>query len=133
MTSKKELIIKAFSEMNISLLEVTLDDDKYYHNGLDKKSFIDKISDVFDKFKQAKDTVLIPHKGKCNRGNCSAKEKCTGFSFVGNVSNNGINLNFEEGEHTYINIRRCPDFKIDDERVKPISNLEIEYFDDLRL
>lgn len=39
MTSKKELIIKAFSEMNISLLELTLKDDGKYHNSLTKESY----------------------------------------------------------------------------------------------
>ena len=133
MTSKKELIIKAFSEMNISLLEVTLDENKYYHNGLDKKSFIDKIRDVFDKFKKAKDTMLIPYTGKCMGGNCYPKGKCAGFSFIGNFSSNGINLNFEEGEDNYLNIKRCNDFKIDNKIVKPISNFTIEEFDDLRI
>jgi hypothetical protein len=133
MTSKKELIIKAFSEMNISLLEVTLDENKYYHNGLDKKSFIDKISDVFDKFKKAKDTMLIPYTGKCMGGNCYTKGNCTGFSFVGNFSNNGINLNFEAGVEDYFNIQRCHNFKIDNKIVKPISNFPIEEFDDLRI
>jgi hypothetical protein len=133
MTSKKELIIKAFSEMNISLLEVTLDDNRKYHNSLTKESFIDKISDVFDRFKEAKDTTLISYTGKCNGGNCHAKGKCIGFSFVGNVSNNGINLNFEEGENDYLNIQRCHDFKIDNKKIKPISNFPILEFDDLRI
>jgi hypothetical protein len=133
MISKKELIIKAFSEMNISLLEVTLDENKYYHNGLDKKSFINKIRDVFDKFKKAKDTKLIPYTGKCNGGHCYAAGRCIGFSFVGNFSNNGINLNFEEGEDNYLNIQRCHDFKIDNKSIKPISNFSIEEFDDLRI
>lgn len=133
MTSKKELIIKAFSEMNISLLELTLNDDGKYHNSLTKESFIDKISDVFDRFKKAKDTKLIPYPGRCMGGNCYAKGKCTGFSFVGNFSNNGINLNFEEGEDNYLNVQRCHDFKIDNKSVKPISNFPIEEFDDLRI
>ncbi len=132
MTQKKELIIKAFSEMNISLLEMTLDDDKRYHLGLDKKSFIEKISDVFDRFKKAKDTVLIPYEGKCNGGNCYAKgKKCIGFSFVGNFSNNGINLLFEDGEDDYYNIQRCHSFNIENKSIKPISNFIIEELDDL--
>jgi hypothetical protein len=133
MTSKKESIIKGFFEMNISLLEMTLDENKYYHNGLDRKSFLEKINDVFDRFKKAKDTTLIPYIGKCNGGNCYAKGKCIGFSFVGNFSNNGINLNFEEGENDYLNIQRCHDFEIDNKSVKPISNFIIEEFDDLRI
>ena len=133
MASKKELIIKAFSEMNISLLEVSLDENKYYHKGLDKKSFIDKIDDVFDRFKKAKDTMLIPYTGKCKGGNCYATGRCIGFTFVGNFSNNGINLNFEEGEDDYFNIQRCHNFKIDNKSVKPISNFSIEEFDDLRI
>ncbi|WP_035669404.1 hypothetical protein [Flavobacterium sp. 83] len=133
MTSKKELIIKAFSEMNISLLEVTLDENKYYHNGLDKKSFIDKISDVFDRFKKENDTILTPYKGNCKDCECFGKVKCTGFAFVGNVSNNGINMKFEEIENDYFNIQRCHDFKIHNKSIKPISNLTIEEFDDLRI
>ena len=87
--------------MNVSKLKELLDDDKRYHLGLNKKSFIDKISDVFDKFKKENDTTLNFHKGKCNGGNCYHKGKCTGFSFVGNVSKNAINLNFEE-KNTHI-------------------------------
>ena len=133
MTSKKRLIIKAFSEMNISKLKELLDDDKRYHLSLNKKSFIDKMSDVFDKFKKENVTTLTVHKGKCKGGNCYLKGKCTGFSFVGNVSKNGINLNFEDGEYTYNSIQRCHDFEILNKRIKPISNFTIEEFDDLRI
>ena len=48
MASKKEFIIKAFSEMNVSLLEMTLDDDIKYPLNLTKDKFIVKISNVFD-------------------------------------------------------------------------------------
>jgi hypothetical protein len=133
MTSKKRLIIKAFSEMNVSKLEELLDDDKRYHLGLNKKLFIDKMSDVFEKFKKENDTVLKVHKGKCNGGNCFLKGKCTGFTFVGNVSKNGINLNFEDGKYTYNCIQRCYNFEIMNKRIKPISNFTIEEYDDLRI
>ena len=79
MSLKKRLIIKAFSEMDVSKLKELLDEDKTFHLGLNKKSFIDKMSDVFDRFKKLNNNTLTIHKGKCNGGNCYLKGNVLDF------------------------------------------------------
>ncbi len=134
MATKKEFIVKAFSEMNVSLLEVTLDDDIKYPLNLTKDEFIVKISNVFDEFKKAKDMILTPYTGKCNADNCSNNEgQCVGFSFVGKHSKNGINLVFRETENNYISIQKCYNFKIDRKGVKSYSLFIDKHFFELRI
>lgn len=134
MVSKKDFIIKAFSEMNVSLLEVTLDEYIKYPLNLSKDEFIVKISHVFDEFKKAQDTILTPYTGKCNADNCPNKEgQCVGFSFVGKHSKNGINLVFRETDNNFISIQKCYSFKIDKKGVKSYSLFINKHFFELRI
>ena len=133
MASKKEFIIKAFSEMNVSLLEMTLDDDIKYPLNLTKDKFIVKISNVFDKFKKAKDMILTPYTGKCNADNCSNNEgECVGYSFVGNISKKHIDLIFDELDDNIKDIYHCNNFKINDKTVKTEGLIEIDIMNDER-
>ena len=134
MVSKKDFIIKAFSEMNVSLLEVTLDEDIKYPLNLTKDEFIVKISGVFDEFKKAQDIILTPFTGKCTADNCSNNDgQCVGFSFVGKHSKNGIDLVFRETDNNFISIQKCYSFKIDKKGVKSYSLFIDKHFFELRI
>jgi tRNA(Ser,Leu) C12 N-acetylase TAN1 len=124
MTSKKELIIKAISEMNVSLLEVLLDDNQTYQ-GATKETFIEKIDEVFEQFKKSKDTMLSPFSGICKSKSCENKG-CTGLAFIGNVSNISMALILDETETDLNDIYNCSSFKIKDKTIKPVENFRID-------
>lgn len=124
MTSKKPLIIKAISEMNISLLEVLLDDNQTYQ-GATKETFLEKMDEVFEQFKKSKDIVLSPFAGFCKSKSCENKG-CTGLAFLGNVSNISMDLIFDEADNNFKDIYRCSKFKINDKSIEPIGNYRID-------
>jgi len=122
--SKKELIIKAFSTMDISLLEVLLEDYKTYQDA-PKDVFIQKLTILFKQFKEEKNTILVPYEGKCNGKGCDNKG-CGGYSFIGNVSQSYIDLIFEETENNYKDICTCHGFKNKEKNITKISRLSID-------
>lgn len=124
MPSKKPLIIQAFSEMNISLLDVLLDDTNTYQKAT-KETFLEKMNVVFEQFKQSKDTALLPYVGKCNSDSCKNKG-CAGFSFVGNHSNSFVDLVFNETENDIKDIYCCCNMKTPHADVKKNDKF---YFD----
>jgi len=111
MPSKKPFILKAIATMDVSLLEVLLEDYKTYQDA-PKDIFIEKLKVAFDEFKAKNDTELLPHKGKCNGTGCENKG-CSGFSFVGNISKMHLDLIFEETDNNYKDICKCSEFKTD--------------------
>ncbi|SEF77301.1 tetratricopeptide repeat protein [Flavobacterium urumqiense] len=116
MPSKKPLIIKAFSEMNISLLEELLNDNRTYQKAT-KTTFLKKMNIVFQQFKQEKDTALIPYVGSCGGETCKSYG-CTGFSFIANYSNSFVDLVFDETENDFKDIYCCCRIKTKDVDVK---------------
>ncbi len=95
MNSKKETILKSFSNMDIAMLEIILDDSRTYQDAT-KETFLQKLHEVFIKFKSNNDESLIPYSGKCVSGECN--KGCKGYSFVGNNSSNHTDFIFEETE-----------------------------------
>ena len=59
--TKLELIIENFESMNLSMLDVLLDDDKTYQDAR-KEVFIEKIEEIFSKLKSNGDTRLDSYK-----------------------------------------------------------------------
>jgi len=128
MNSKKELILNAVSEMNISMLEILLDDAKTYQDAT-KETFIEKLGEVFEKFKQSNNTMLSSYSGICKSKTCSNKG-CIGLAFVGNVSNISMALIFDEDQNDFNDIHSCSSFKIHDKSIKPIENYRIDIMSD---
>jgi tetratricopeptide (TPR) repeat protein len=124
MPSKKPLIIKAFSEMNISLLEVLLNDNRTYQDAT-KETFLEKMNVVFEQFKQSEDTKLLPYVGKCN-SDCCTNKGCTGFTFIGNHSNSFVDLVFDETDNDFKDIYCCCNMKTDDADVKKDNKFSFE-------
>lgn len=103
--TQEELIIHFFQTMDIEMIEGILDNDLIFQ-GLEKSIFISKLQVVFDKFKSAGDTFLNIHPGVCD--NCCKGYK--GFSFIGNHSNNFIDILFET-DNGKIGLTECLFFK----------------------
>jgi hypothetical protein len=109
--TKKELIIENIMHMNISMLDVLLDDDKTYQDA-SKELFLSRLSDVFEYFKKYGDTSLNPYQGVCNSEICSNKG-CRGYSFIGNISKKHLDLIcIEEGDEIK-DMYSCSSFKTD--------------------
>jgi hypothetical protein len=129
MTNKKPQIIQAISEMDILRLEELLDDNKTYQDAT-KQVFIEKVNEVFEKFKEKQDTQLISFSGSCNRESCTNNKGCKGLAFVGNTSNNAMNLIFNESENDFEDIFKCSEFKTNDGSINPIANYNIDIRND---
>ncbi len=113
--TKKQLIFQAFQTMDISLLEMVLDDDKTYQDA-DKFTFIQKIEEAFDCLRSDGDTELIGYPGICG-GPIEACENCgkKGKLFVGNRSKNYLSLIFEEENEEIKDIYSCYSLKTREE------------------
>ena len=124
MLSKKLLIIQAFSEMNISLLEVLLDDNSTYQKA-SKETFLEKMNVVFEQFKQSEDTSLLSYQGICNNKSCNNKG-CSGFSFIGSNSNSHIDLVFDETKDDFKDIYNCSSFKTKNKSIAKKDSLNFD-------
>ena len=121
--SKKELIIESFEKMDLNMLEVLLDENNSYQEAT-KEVFLNKIEEIFTKLKTKGDTRLDSYKGFCNSDECCNKG-CKGFSFVGNISKNHIDLIFEESDDDVNDVYSCSDFETFDKSLKKGNTINI--------
>jgi hypothetical protein len=126
--NKKELIIDSIKKMNLIMLEVLLDDHKTYQDA-SKEVFIKKIEKVFSKLKAKGDTQLESYNGFCNSDECSNKG-CQGYSFVGKISKNFIDLIFDEAGDDVNDIYDCHGFEILNKSIQRGNSLSIHIMRD---
>lgn len=99
--------IKHFiKEMDIEMVDAFLDDDKTYQD-FQKYLFISKLQHVFEKFADLGDTHLLAIDGSCNY--CDKTK--TGFTFIGNYSNNYMHIIFDNAGGKINDLYECSDFK----------------------
>lgn len=123
MKDQKDLIIDGFRKMDISLLEILLDDNLTYQN-VSKALFLKKINAIFNTLKTKGDTFLISFRGVCV--GCESKG-CGGYTFVGNHSRTSLDLVFEEDIEKFTDIYSCNDFSTKDKMIDTNEKLSI-YF-----
>ena len=128
MPNNKPQIIQVISEMNILRLKKLLDIDRTYQDAT-KETFIERLNEIFEQFKESKDTKLIPFAGICESVICTNKN-CEGLAFIGNVSNTSINLIFKESENNFEDIFTCSEFRINDKNCKPNDSFWIRIKND---
>lgn len=109
--STKFYLIKAISKMDIATLELILDDEASYQDTT-KEIFLNKLNLIFEEHKNDGDTELLYYSGTCSADyklcdNCGK----SGFRFVGNYSNNYLDLIFEIEEDNIKDIYDCSKFK----------------------
>lgn len=110
--TKKETIVHYFSQMDIEMLELLLDNTKTYQEAT-KETFLKKLNEnVFREFKNNGDAELTSIKGACDADNCN--KGCTGFLFLGKASNNYSAFIFEETQGEIHDIYHCRNFKCDE-------------------
>ena len=106
-----ETILSYFTSMDIAKLHLYLKDD-YTYQDTTKEIFLIEMASIFEAHKNSGDTELLFYKGACGSqicDNCGKK----GFRFVGNHSNNYIDLLFETEGDDIKDIYSCEQFKTD--------------------
>ncbi|MCK6649149.1 MAG: hypothetical protein L6Q66_05810 [Bacteroidia bacterium] len=105
--SNQTQAIKHFiQKMDIEMVDTFLDEKKTYQD-FEKCLFIKKLQGAFEAFGALGDTFLFAHEGNCN--SCD-KTKC-GITFIGNNSNNYMNIIFDEVDNKIYDLYECADFR----------------------
>lgn len=92
MNNQYQAFLNYLSKMDIGMLDLILDKQNY--SDVPKELFIEKLGEVFKKFKELGNTELILNEGKCNSAECNFGKY--GFSYRGNVSDHHLDLVIEE-------------------------------------
>ncbi len=120
--NNKETILKYFSQMDIDMLEVVIDDSTIYY-GVKQDVFLRKVNGVFEEFKKFGDSELEIHNGECGLKSCNFGNK--GYCFMGNHSRRYINLIFLESGNEVTDIRTCSEFITDVPEVISMGGLSL--------
>ncbi len=122
--SQVEAVIYCLQRMDVDFLKLILDDGLTYL-GMDMPTFIKKIALTFDEFLNNGDTFLNTFEGRCGSTTCS-NAGCSGFSFMGNKTNNYINLLLESKDGRITDITECYSFEIDDIKLSKNEQIFID-------
>lgn len=105
--SNQTQAIQHFIEtMDIEMIDAFLDNDKTYQD-LKKSIFIDKLQKALKQFSNYGDTRLFAVEGNCN----TCDKSKTGFTFIGNTSNNYMSIIFDTAGGKIKDLYECSNFK----------------------
>lgn len=106
-----QTILRCFAAMEIDGLRLYLKEE-YTYQEASKEVFLDKIEAIFERHRSAGDTELLLYPGACAGTDC---ENCgkKGYRFVGNRSNNYLDLLFETKGDDITDIYSCSQFRSD--------------------
>jgi hypothetical protein len=104
-----DAVLYFLERLDSEMLELILEEQKVSKE-FDKKAFINDIVGAFEEFSKKGNTFLNRYKGKCISGLCS-KTDCIGFSFVGNKTNDFIDLIIEVKNDKVLDIYECSQFE----------------------
>ncbi|MEJ7823722.1 MAG: hypothetical protein WKF85_15475 [Chitinophagaceae bacterium] len=105
-TTQEEAILHFIKTMDIEMINNFLDDNLTYQE-FEKYMFISKLQNAFEQFRNFGDTKFITHAGECNTCN----KGCKGISFIGNTTNNYMDIIVESAEGRIKDLYECADFK----------------------
>lgn len=94
--------------MDSNMLNLILD-EKLPYQDYEKKMFVKKLSYAFDEFLSRGNTHLNRFEGKCNSNICT-NVNCLGFSFVGNSTQDYMDLILEIKNNKVTDIYECSKF-----------------------
>ncbi len=106
LSTQSQAIVHFIETMDIEMIDAFLDDDKTYQD-FKKYIFISKLQEAFEKFANFGDTNLISVAGRCT----SCDKTKSGFLFIGNNSNNYMNLIFDTANGKVNDLYECRNFK----------------------
>ncbi len=105
-SNQTQAIQHFIEKMDIEMVDAFLDNDKTYQD-FEKYLFISKLQKVFSTFADLGDTHLLTVEGSCN----SCDKTKTGFTFIGNNSNNYMSIIFDTTDNKINDLYECSDFK----------------------
>jgi ribosomal protein S4E len=108
LASQFDAVLYFMQRLDSGMLKLILE-DYYTYQDYDKKTFLKKLSNVFDEYLRKGNTFLNVFEGKCNSTACS-NLNCKGFSFVGNKTNHYMDLIIQIKESKVSDIYECHDF-----------------------
>ncbi len=76
------------------------------------KVFVKRMSEMFERFREYGDTMLLANEGSCSNKTCNYK--CPGIMLIGNNSRNFVSVVFEESNFLLREITHCHDFRTKD-------------------
>ncbi len=109
-----QTILSCFTSMDIAKLRLHLKDE-YSYQEVTKAIFLNEVENVFESFKKDGNTELIIYPGKCvgeHCSNCGLK----GYRFVGNETDDYLDLLFDTEGEDIKDIFDCSFFKTDVEQ-----------------
>ncbi len=112
--SKKQLILKAFEELDAEMLDVLLNDGQSYQD-VHKETFVTVLREYFSELRNDwnSKTDFKAARGMCNK--CSKGKK--GYAFVNSDGESFMSMVFEESDDDYTDIYRCSSFKTFDREI----------------
>jgi len=114
-TTQVDAVLYFLQRLDIVMVSSILNDNRTYQN-FKKPLFIKKLAAALDEFIEAGDTYLKRHDGVCNSKTCNFN--CKGFSFVGNQSENYMDLILDIQDGIVLDIYECIRFKCKNQEIK---------------
>ena len=113
--TQTDAVLYFLQRLDIDMVSSILEDNRTYQN-FAKPLFIKKLEDALDEFIEAGDTYLNRYDGVCNSKTCNFN--CKGFSFVGNKSEDYLDLIIDTQDGVVLDIYECFSFKCENQEIK---------------
>ena len=113
--TQAEAVLYFLQHLDVTMVSIILQDNRTYQN-FAKPLFIKKLEDALDEFIEAGDTYLNRYDGVCNSKTCNFN--CKGFSFVGNKSEDYLDLIIDTQDGVVLDIYECFSFKCENQEIK---------------
>ena len=122
-----DAVLYFIQRLDVGMLRLILEDCNTYQN-YDKKTFVKKLSYVFDEFTSKGNSFLNVFEGKCNSSVCT-NMNCRGYSFLGNKTNDYMDLIIEVKENNVSDIFECYDFSNENDTIQKNDKITIDSLD----
>ena len=113
--TQADAVLYFLQHLDVTMVSNILNDKQTYQN-FEKPLFIKKLGDALDEFIEAGDTYLNRYDGVCNSKTCNFN--CKGFSFVGNKSEDYLDLIIDIQDGVVLDIYECFSFKCENQEIK---------------
>ena len=124
LATQLDAVLYFMQRLDSDMLKLILE-DYFTYQDYDKKTFLRKLSYVFDEFHDKGNTYLNVFEGKCNSSVCT-NLNCKGFSFVGNKTNHYMDLIIQTKESKVSDIYECYDFQNENYAILKKSKIIID-------
>lgn len=124
LATQLDAVLYFMQRLDNGMLKLILD-DYYTYQDYDKKTFLRKLSYVFDEFHDKGNNYLNVFEGKCNSSVCT-NLNCKGFSFVGNKTTHYMDLIIEIKDDKVCDIYECYDFQNENDTILKKGKITID-------